>query len=102
MRRTTALQQAETPPGLHRPYRLNLPTLVWTRGGAFPISSLETRLRCPQYGSRQAQCRQEAEPFSFPSLERGLATADAIHIFVLDDLPKVAHINPCAANWASG
>src|SRR5918997_6449104 len=34
-------------------YRLDLLTLVWTRGRAFPISSLETRLRCPQCGSRR-------------------------------------------------
>jgi hypothetical protein len=28
-------------------YELDLRTLVWTRGRAFPLSSLETRLRCP-------------------------------------------------------
>ncbi len=27
-------------------------TLVWTRGRAFPLSRLESRLRCPRCGSR--------------------------------------------------
>ena len=27
-------------------------TLVWTRGRAFPLSQLESRLRCPGCGSR--------------------------------------------------
>ena len=32
---------------------LDLATLVWTRGRAFPLSLLASRLRCPQCGSRQ-------------------------------------------------
>jgi len=31
---------------------LDLHTLVWTRGAGFPLSSLETRLKCPMCGSR--------------------------------------------------
>ncbi len=31
---------------------LDMETLVWTRGRAFPLSRLETRLRCPRCGSR--------------------------------------------------
>ena len=31
----------------------DLATLVWTRGRAFPISRLESRLRCPHCGSRE-------------------------------------------------
>ena len=31
---------------------LDIETLVWTRGRAFPLSRLETRLRCPKCGSR--------------------------------------------------
>ena len=27
-------------------------TLVWTKGRGLPLSRLETRLRCPMYGSR--------------------------------------------------
>jgi hypothetical protein len=27
-------------------------TLVWTQGRGFPLSRLETRLRCPMCGSR--------------------------------------------------
>jgi hypothetical protein len=27
-------------------------TLVWTRGRGFPLSRLESRLRCPRCGSR--------------------------------------------------
>jgi hypothetical protein len=30
----------------------DLETLVWTRGHAFPLTRLESRLRCPQYGNR--------------------------------------------------
>jgi DNA-directed RNA polymerase subunit RPC12/RpoP len=45
--------------GMHRfrecVYRaeLDLQTLVWTRGRAFPLSRLESRLRCPRCGSRR-------------------------------------------------
>jgi hypothetical protein len=31
---------------------LDMATLVWTRGRGFPLSRLESRLRCPQCGSR--------------------------------------------------
>ena len=31
---------------------LDLETLVWTRGRAFPLSRLEARLGCPRCGSR--------------------------------------------------
>jgi hypothetical protein len=31
---------------------LDMPTLVWTRGRSFPLSRLESRLRCPRCGSR--------------------------------------------------
>jgi hypothetical protein len=37
----------------HYRAELDLPTLVWTRGRAFPLSSLESRLKCPQCGSRR-------------------------------------------------
>ena len=33
-------------------YDLDLETLIWTRGGAFPISMLSERLKCPRCGSR--------------------------------------------------
>ena len=32
---------------------LDLHTMVWTRGSAFPITSLEARLKCPMCGSRK-------------------------------------------------
>jgi len=32
---------------------LDMETLVWTRGRGFPLSRLETRLRCPRCGSRE-------------------------------------------------
>ena len=37
-----------------RAYRvkLDMETLVWTRGRDFPLSRLESRLRCPRCGSR--------------------------------------------------
>jgi hypothetical protein len=31
---------------------LDLETLVWTRGAEFPLSRLESRLKCPRCGSR--------------------------------------------------
>jgi hypothetical protein len=31
---------------------LDMESLVWTRGRGFPLSHLESRLRCPQCGSR--------------------------------------------------
>lgn len=31
---------------------LDMETLLWTRGRAFPLSRLESRLRCPKCGSR--------------------------------------------------
>jgi hypothetical protein len=31
---------------------LDMETLVWTRGSAFPLSRLDSRLRCPRCGSR--------------------------------------------------
>jgi DNA-directed RNA polymerase subunit RPC12/RpoP len=34
-------------------FRLDLETLIWTRGAAFPISMLEGRLKCPRCGSRR-------------------------------------------------
>jgi hypothetical protein len=33
--------------------RLDLDTLVWTRGEAFPVSMLKGRLKCPRCGSRK-------------------------------------------------
>jgi hypothetical protein len=33
--------------------KLDLNTLVWTRGAAFPISQLDSRLKCPLCGSRR-------------------------------------------------
>jgi hypothetical protein len=34
-------------------YDLDLDTLIWTRGAAFPISMLAERLKCPRCGSRR-------------------------------------------------
>ena len=31
----------------------DLTTLLWTRGRAFPIARLESRMKCPRCGSRQ-------------------------------------------------
>lgn len=38
---------------LNTPESLDLPTLVWTRGAAFPVCSLESRMKCPLCGSRR-------------------------------------------------
>ena len=32
---------------------LDLHTIIWTRGSAFPLTSLEARLKCPMCGSRK-------------------------------------------------
>jgi hypothetical protein len=32
---------------------VDLETLIWTRGEKFPISMLESRLKCPRCGSRR-------------------------------------------------
>jgi hypothetical protein len=37
----------------HASIEADMETLVWTRGRAFPISGLETRMRCPKCGSRR-------------------------------------------------
>lgn len=34
-------------------YRLDLDTLIWTRGETFPVSLLTERLKCPRCGSRK-------------------------------------------------
>jgi hypothetical protein len=43
----------EERPGVLGGAELDLHTLVWTRGAAFPITSLENRLKCPLCGSRR-------------------------------------------------
>jgi hypothetical protein len=55
--RVTARCAAGKQDGMHRHecvYRaeLDMQTLVWTRGRRFPLSRLESRLRCPMCGSR--------------------------------------------------
>ena len=34
-------------------FELDMQTLVWTRGRAFPLASLVSRLKCPRCGSRE-------------------------------------------------
>lgn len=34
---------------------LDLQTLVWTRGAAYPLARLESRLKCPRCGSRRVR-----------------------------------------------
>lgn len=41
---------------------LDLETLVCTRGRAFPLSSLESRLRCPRCGNRRMVVMFEPPP----------------------------------------
>ena len=38
-------------------YELDMRTMLWTRGGAFPISMLSSRMRCPICGTRQVSVR---------------------------------------------
>jgi hypothetical protein len=41
---------------------LDMQTLVWTRGPNFPLSRLESRLMCPQCGSRRVALIFEVPP----------------------------------------
>lgn len=43
---------AKRHPECRRREELDMSTLVWTRGRSFPLSRLESRLRCPRCGSR--------------------------------------------------
>lgn len=38
-------------------HELDVRTMLWTRGKAFPVSMLSSRLRCPKYGSREVTVR---------------------------------------------
>jgi hypothetical protein len=49
---------------------LDLHTLIWTRGTAFPITSLEARLKCPMCGSRKVSVI-----FDVPSEPAGMRIA---------------------------
>lgn len=49
---------------------LDLLTLVWTRGRGFPLSRLESRMRCPQCGSRDVTLL-----FTVPTLPNEALTA---------------------------
>lgn len=37
----------------HASLSADVETLLWTRGRTFPISGLETRMKCPRCGSRR-------------------------------------------------
>jgi hypothetical protein len=41
---------------------LDMETLVWTRGRAFPLSRLESRLRCPKCGNQNIVVMFEPPP----------------------------------------
>jgi hypothetical protein len=41
---------------------LDMETLVWTRGRGFPLSRLETRLRCPRCRSRNVVVLYQPPP----------------------------------------
>lgn len=41
---------------------IDMKTLVWTRGEAFPIGGLETRLKCPSCGSRRVRVIFDVPP----------------------------------------
>jgi hypothetical protein len=43
---------------------LDLQTLVWTRGRAFPLARLESRLKCPRCGSRRVRLAFSVPPVS--------------------------------------
>jgi hypothetical protein len=41
---------------------LDLETLVWTRGRDFPITRLDSRMKCPRCGSRKVLVAFESPP----------------------------------------
>jgi DNA-directed RNA polymerase subunit RPC12/RpoP len=41
---------------------LDLKTLVWTRGREFPLTMLESRLKCPRCGSRRMRVALTVPP----------------------------------------
>jgi hypothetical protein len=41
---------------------LDMETLVWTRGVSFPLSRLESRLKCPRCGSRNVSLIFDVPP----------------------------------------
>jgi len=43
---------------------LDLQTLIWTRGAAFPLTMLESRLKCPRCGSRRVRVAFSVPPQS--------------------------------------
>lgn len=43
-------------------YELDLATLLWTRGRAFPLGMLASRLKCPRCGSRRVAVYFEPPP----------------------------------------
>jgi hypothetical protein len=49
---------------------LDMRTLVWTRGEAFPLDMLESRLKCPRCGGRRVQVI--FEPPAAPGISRVL------------------------------
>ena len=38
-------------------YELDVRTMLWTRGRAFPVSMLSSRMRCPKCGAREVSVR---------------------------------------------
>jgi DNA-directed RNA polymerase subunit RPC12/RpoP len=77
---------------------LDMETLVWTRGRAFPLSRLESRLRCPRCGSRYVVVLYEpprrravgALNFSLRECDSGLDSASPIMLLTLTLLKEGA------------
>jgi len=44
--------------------KLDLQTLMWTRGRDFPIARLESRMKCPACGSRKVTIMFDVPPNS--------------------------------------
>lgn len=40
----------------------DLQALIWTRGSAFPLARLESRLKCPRCGSRRVRLAFSVPP----------------------------------------
>ncbi len=45
---------------------VDLETLIWTRGRAFPIASLSARMKCPMCGSRKVRVLLDAPKGGLP------------------------------------
>ncbi len=67
---------------------LDMETLVWTRGRAFPLSRLESRLRCPRCGSRYVVVLYQPPRLAAPPCADRDQKRAGRYLCALDDRPQ--------------